>query len=541
MNFKVSDIVVIKNDEYKELWEITLIDDEYIHLKGKTKRSLIIVKEHEIEKADEKIIDLKVREKSEYVNFLINNVNHWGRRNKTRKGDKEVKNIFELPGSILHLDTDQDYLELCLKLYKNLNIPAVGYSMDPKEMPIKVISLLKTYKPNILVITGHDLYEEGKDPYDINSYVNSKYYAQTVMQARKLEKDHERLMIFAGACSSFFEVMILSGANFASSPKRIEIEALDPAIVACHIALTPIYTPVDLDTCIKDTVSLYDGIGGIQSGGALKNATFKNIRNFSNENNLKNSFKNCVEILEQYGNNSNEYAKDLCNATLDIATNNIEMINNCILSKCVSNKACSMYSCRGKNDEELEKRKIRILIDAGHSSVGNIKKINKLDNKEKLLEYEINYNIAKRLSEILNEQGFEAEFVKQYTDDTLKYYEKENLIRGFDADLIIKLHCNRDINENINGAIILQKKNIEKYISLAENMLREYCDNVGLKNRGVIEKDNLKFKFSSENKLVLVGMGYLSNNYDRSILTSKNKQLEVANALAKGIYDYFTN
>lgn len=534
MNFKISDIVFIKVDEYKELWEITYIDEKYIHLKGKTKRSLMIVKEDEIEKAKEDLIDLKVREKLEYLNYLSNNVNHWVRRNTIRKGYKE-KNIFELPGSILHLDTDKDYLELCLKLYKKLNVPAVGYSMQPEEMPIKVISLLKKYKPNILVITGHDLYKEGNNPYDIGSYVNSKYYAQTVMQARKLERDYDKLMIFAGACSSFFEVMMLSGANFASSPKRVEIEALDPAIVACHIALTPIHTPIDLDICIQDTVSLYEGIGGVQSGGALKNATFKNIRNVSNDKTLNNSFENCVEILEQYGNNSNEYANDLCNASIDVAMSNIGMINDYIVSKGFFNKECGMYSYREKSYNE----KIKILVDIGNSSIGNMKSINKLSNQEKLIEHEINYSVASKLSELLNENGFEVKFIKQYISDKSTVYEKENLIEEFDADLIIKLHCNRDINENVNGAMILKKSDTEKYSTLSESILREYCSFIGLKNKGIVQKDNLKSKFYIENNLILVGMGYLTNSYDRSILTCKNKQLELANALAKGIYNYF--
>lgn len=46
------------------------------------------------------------------------------------------------------------------------------------------------------------------------------------------------MVIFAGACQSFFEAIIASGANFASSPARVLIDFKDPIIVANKIAKT---------------------------------------------------------------------------------------------------------------------------------------------------------------------------------------------------------------------------------------------------------------------------------------------------------------
>jgi len=46
------------------------------------------------------------------------------------------------------------------------------------------------------------------------------------------------MCIFAGACQSYFEAIMQAGANFASSPGRININALDPAIVSEKVALT---------------------------------------------------------------------------------------------------------------------------------------------------------------------------------------------------------------------------------------------------------------------------------------------------------------
>ena len=74
---------------------------------------------------------------------------------------------------------------------------------------------------------------------DIYNYRNSRHFIETVKQARKFEKvSKKKLVIFAGACQSYFEALISAGANFASSPARILIDFLDPLIVAKNVAET---------------------------------------------------------------------------------------------------------------------------------------------------------------------------------------------------------------------------------------------------------------------------------------------------------------
>ena len=74
---------------------------------------------------------------------------------------------------------------------------------------------------------------------DIYNYRNSKHFIQTVKKARKYDEKHgDNLVIFAGACQSYFEAIMDAGANFASSPARILIDFLDPLIVAKNVAIT---------------------------------------------------------------------------------------------------------------------------------------------------------------------------------------------------------------------------------------------------------------------------------------------------------------
>ena len=90
-----------------------------------------------------------------------------------------------------------------------------------------------------------------------------------MLEARKYEKSQEKLIIIAGACQSNYEELIKAGANFASSPKRINIHALDPAIVASLIALSNKSESIDLLKIINSTKYKEEGIGGIITNGTM--------------------------------------------------------------------------------------------------------------------------------------------------------------------------------------------------------------------------------------------------------------------------------
>lgn len=182
----------------------------------------------------------------------------------------ERNDFFYLPGKILHIDGDCEYLDRCINLYKKFNVMAYGICVKENEMSSKIKDYLSEIKPDILVITGHDAYYKKKGDFNnINAYMNSSNFINTVIEARKYERAHDKLIIIAGACGSFYEALIKSGANFASSPKRINIHALDPAIIALKVSLTDINKNIDLMDIIDKTKYGKDGIGGIITKGTM--------------------------------------------------------------------------------------------------------------------------------------------------------------------------------------------------------------------------------------------------------------------------------
>ena len=182
----------------------------------------------------------------------------------------ERNDYFYLPGKILHIDSDQEYLNRCLKYYENINIWAVGILEKEENISSRIYELLNEYNPNIVVITGHDAYYRKKgDINNLDNYKNSKYYVEAVREARKFENSHQKLIVIAGGCQSNYEELIKAGANFASSPKRVNIHALDPAIIATKMSLSDITEDINLKEILENTKYGCNGIGGIKTKGTM--------------------------------------------------------------------------------------------------------------------------------------------------------------------------------------------------------------------------------------------------------------------------------
>lgn len=179
--------------------------------------------------------------------------------------DLNRSEYFYLPGRILHLDGDKEYLEKCLNFYRKNKVKAYGLYLDESKMPREVSSLIKKYNPDILVLTGHDSFSRNKRV----QYKNTSSFVDAVIEARKIEKSHEKLFIVAGACQSNYEDLIKAGANFASSPKRINIHALDPAIVASCLSFSNKNDDIDIIKILDKTKYGSSGMGGIITKGSM--------------------------------------------------------------------------------------------------------------------------------------------------------------------------------------------------------------------------------------------------------------------------------
>lgn len=174
-------------------------------------------------------------------------------------------------GRILHLDGDRRYSEKSNLFYKKMGLKAIVKNIPENRQANVVTGLMNRYKPDILVITGHDgMIKKGMSYNDLYNYRNSKYFIQAVKRARQVVDYPKDLVIFAGACQSYYEELIQAGANFASSPARILIDFIDPLIVAERVATTDsnkYLTIRDIEDELRDGTR---GVGGIGANGKKK-------------------------------------------------------------------------------------------------------------------------------------------------------------------------------------------------------------------------------------------------------------------------------
>ena len=250
MQFKIGDLVTRNSYKNDTVFKIIDIDNQIVLLKGINIRLI----------ADSEINDLK-----KVNNVKIDDDEFYDRFSVNLNRDE----YFYLPGKVLHIDGDKEYLERCMNFYKKIKIKAIGVRLKEDYVKDKIINLINEYKPDIVVITGHDAYYErmGKED-DANNYKNSINFVKAVKEIRN-KYSHDELIIIAGACQSNYEELIKAGANFASSPKRVNIHALDPAIIASNLAFSDKNKPIDLIKIIENTKYGSSGIGGIITNGTM--------------------------------------------------------------------------------------------------------------------------------------------------------------------------------------------------------------------------------------------------------------------------------
>lgn len=283
MNFKKGYIVARKS--YNK--DVIFVIDKIIKRKDNTNYAILkglIVRI----KADAPVDDLEVASKEDVENSLRVLEEIIRKRAESKKySEKQKLNLSKgrylkryreiiYTGKILHLDGDRKYMEKSVKYYKQLGLNAIVKNIPENRQPMLIGKLLERYKPDILVVTGHDsMIKDGAEFNNIYNYRNSKYFIQTVNMARKWQPDMNKLVIFAGACQSYFEAIIMAGANFASSPGRILIDFVDPLIVAEKVATTDKNKLVTIGQIIKELREGEASVGGTSAKGKMEKIIVK--------------------------------------------------------------------------------------------------------------------------------------------------------------------------------------------------------------------------------------------------------------------------
>ena len=258
-------IAVLKGVAFRILADSTIDDLEKVN--DTEVKDLLIDKD--IETRIYKSIK-KSKEINKKLNRAMQKSGNASKQSATQSQGQSI-NSYGMPGKVLHLDGDPEYLKICLDVYTKLGIPAIGKAIPENLQYKEVRSLLEQYNPSILVITGHDaLINSIGSKKDLKNYKNTSSFIKAIKEARKYDPSLDSLVIFAGACQSNYEELIKAGANFASSPSRVMIHALDPLLVVEKIACSRIDKVVPLEEVLGHTVTGIKGVGGIETRGKFR-------------------------------------------------------------------------------------------------------------------------------------------------------------------------------------------------------------------------------------------------------------------------------
>ena len=165
-----------------------------------------------------------------------------------------------------------------------------------------------------------------------------------------------------------------------------------------------------------------------------------------------------------------------------------------------------------------------------------------------LKEADINLEYAHLLKSELEEEGATV-YLTRYDDydlSTNNYNHKRSdilnrikIIKDISPDIFISIHLNADSSNRWNGAQTFYNSVSENNMLLAESVQKE-LKKIGITKRN-IKKDNDIFLLKNLDITgVLVELGFITNNVDRTNLISSTYQKKLVKTIVKGIKNYFS-
>ena len=216
----------------------------------------------------------------------------------------------------------------------------------------------------------------------------------------------------------------------------------------------------------------------------------------------------------------------------------------------------------GAQAQAAGKKKIKIAIDAGHQRRANGKlepigpgasrrkaKVagGAVGVSSKVPEYKLNLKVAKKLQKVLQKRGYEVYMIRTSNQVNISNKQRAILANKSGADICIRLHADSSASSKVIGASVLYPSKSNPYVKrlspackrLSRYIAKAYSKKTGIKNRGIIKRDDLTGTNWSKIPVALVEMGFLSNPSEDRKMQKPSMQTKMAEGIANGIDTYF--
>jgi N-acetylmuramoyl-L-alanine amidase len=204
----------------------------------------------------------------------------------------------------------------------------------------------------------------------------------------------------------------------------------------------------------------------------------------------------------------------------------------------------AFHETRPGYDEGWTMPRTSVIIDVGHGGIDGGAFYGDT------LEKDINLAIAKKLYLLLQSQGIPAVMNRTgdyaLSDDNRWHQtssrhrrdlsQRRQLTDEINSEILVSLHVNSVKNKSRRGPLVLHQAQGESALLAfcLQNALNRQQQTTGTAREG----EPFYLLRRVDQPSVIVEMGFISNAEDRSMLTDSRKQLEIAQAIASGIWQY---
>ena len=175
-----------------------------------------------------------------------------------------------------------------------------------------------------------------------------------------------------------------------------------------------------------------------------------------------------------------------------------------------------------------------VMIDAGHggtdpgAQVGNIR------------EKDINLDIALRLNRLLKQKDILTAMTRT-GDVSADKHDRISAANRKKAALYLSIHCDWYSESKYNGASVLYYPSADlssgnlTELEYAGIIRKAVAKSVEIKDRGLIDRENLTVLRYAKMPSIILETGFLSNENDRELLSRESYRQRLAESLAEGM------
>jgi len=188
-----------------------------------------------------------------------------------------------------------------------------------------------------------------------------------------------------------------------------------------------------------------------------------------------------------------------------------------------------------------DENNLLVILDAGHGGKDPGTIYTNEEGEIELQEKDINLYIANKVYSILKQKGINVKQTRN-TDKFLELSEITDIANKHDADLFVSVHVNAiENNPDVSGMMVLyngdatsgsygiDSKTAATYVD------KEIADIVDITDKGIVSRPGLWVLRKTAMPAILVECAFITNEYDRTLLSSKKSLNDFALGIAQGI------